>query len=292
MRTLFAGVPIGFSSEPPIPRPDVIPQAGHWRGRYTRRGRERRRAPLRRSRRRGAGRARRARDQGAPGPRRPEPGRSAQALRPPDRRRAPAHTRRGARARAPEGRGRRGRQAEAHRVEPPARDVHHPELHARRRPAARPDPGGQPRPHPRGGEVRLSARVQALDVRDVVDQAVDLARPCRAGPRDPPSRPRRRPGAQGDEGPPRARDRSSTAILRSTRSPPRSGSPRSASRSSSSSSSTRSAWRRRSETATRASPTSSPTRVRISPRSRPPIARGRPSCSTPSGSCNRVSGAS
>ena len=133
-----------------------------------------------------------------------DPG-SAEALRPPDRQRAPADARRGARARAAQGRGRRGGQEPPDRVQPPARDVDHAALHPRRRAAARPDPGGQPRPDPRRREVRLHARLQALDVRDLVDPAVDLARARRAGPHDPPSRPRRRPGAPRHPRPAHAR---------------------------------------------------------------------------------------
>ena len=120
-------------------------------------------------------------------------------------RRAPAHPCRGARARPPQGRGRRGGEEPADRVQPPARDVDHPPLHPRRRAAARPDPGGQPRPHPRGREVRLHARLQALDLRDLVDPPGDLTRARRAGPHDPPARPRRRPGAPGHAGAPDAR---------------------------------------------------------------------------------------
>ena len=138
------------------------------------------------------------------GGRRGDPG-SAEALRPADRQRAPADARRGARARAAQGRGRRGGQEPADRVQPPARDVDHPPLHARRRAAARPDPGGQPRPDPRRREVRLHARLQALDLRDLVDPAGDLARARRAGPHDPPSRPRRRPGAPRHPRAPHAR---------------------------------------------------------------------------------------
>ncbi len=44
-------------------------------------------------------------------------------------------------------------------------------------------------------EVRLHARLQALDVRDLVDSAGDLPRARRAGPDDSTPRPRRRPGA-------------------------------------------------------------------------------------------------
>jgi hypothetical protein len=135
---------------------------------------------------------------------RPYPG-SPQALRAADRQRPTADAGRGARARTPQGRGRRGGQASADRVQPAARDVDHPPLHARRRAPARPDPGGQPGPHPCGREVRLHARLQALHVCHVVDPPVDLARARRAGPDDPAARPRGRPGAPGHARPPHAR---------------------------------------------------------------------------------------
>ena len=168
----------------------------------------------------------------------------------PDRRRAAADTGGGARARAAQGRGRRGREAAADRVQPPARDVDHPQLHAGRRPAPRPDPGGQPRPDPRGREVRLHARLQALDVRDLVDPAVDLARARRAGPHDPAPRARRRPGAPRHPGTPDARPEARTATRRSTRSRHEADfTPRARRRLCSSSSRTTSRSRRRSATA-------------------------------------------
>ena len=113
--------------------------------------------------------------------------------------------RRGARARAAQGRGRRGGQAEADRVESPARDVDHAQLHEGRRAAPRPDPGGQPRPDPRGREVRLHDGLQALDVRDVVDPPGGHPRARRAGSDDPPAGPRRRAGAPRHARPPRPR---------------------------------------------------------------------------------------
>ena len=122
---------------------------------------------------------------------------SAEALRPPDRRRPAAHAAGGARAGPPQGRGRRGREAPPDRVQPPARDVDHAELHEGRRPAARPDPGRQPRPDPRGREVRLQARLQALDVRDLVDPPGRDPRARRPGADDPPPGARRRADAQG-----------------------------------------------------------------------------------------------
>ena len=134
---------------------------------------------------------------GDPGP--------AQALRAPDRRRAAAHRRRGARAGAPQGCGGRGCEAEADRVEPAPRHVDHAQLHEGGRAAARPDPGGQPRPDAGGREVRLHAGLQALHLRDLVDPPVGHARARRAGPHDPAARPRRRPGAARDARPAGAR---------------------------------------------------------------------------------------
>ena len=97
------------------------------------------------------------------------------------------------------------RRSEADRVEPPPRDVDHAQLHEGGRAAARPDPGGQPRPDPRGREVRLHAGLQALDVRDLVDPPVGDAGARGAGPHDPAARARRRPGASGHARPPPAR---------------------------------------------------------------------------------------
>ena len=148
---------------------------------------------------------------------RSDPG-SPQALRSPDRQRAPAHPRGGARARPPQGRGRRGGEEPADRVQPPARDVDHPPLHARRRAAARSDPGGQPRADPRGREVRLHARLQAFDVRHVVDPPGDLSArsPSRAARSACPSTsPTRCAASRGRAG---RSARSSTATRRSTRS--------------------------------------------------------------------------
>ena len=83
-------------------------------------------------------------------------------------------------------------QAPPGRVQPAPRDLDRQGLPGLRHAAARPHPGGQPRPHPRRREVRLQARLQALDLRDLVDPPVDVARDRRPGPHDPPARARRR----------------------------------------------------------------------------------------------------
>src|SRR5581483_837947 len=128
---------------------------GSWRADTPERGRQRRRVPVRPAVRPGRGGR-------APGS---DPPGAAPALRSPDRRRAPAPPRGGARARPPQGRGRRGGEAQADRVEPAPRHVDHAHVHEGGRAAARPDPGGEPRPDPGGGEVRLPARLQALYLR-------------------------------------------------------------------------------------------------------------------------------
>ncbi len=74
------------------------------------------------------------------------------------------------------------------RVEPPARHVDRAQLHERGRPAAGPDPGGQPRSDPGGREVRRQPRLQALHLRDLVDPPGDHARDRRPGQDDPPAR--------------------------------------------------------------------------------------------------------
>ena len=79
----------------------------------------------------------------------------------------------------------------AHRGQPAPRGV---DRQALRRPghgAARPRAGGQPRPHPRGREVRLHEGLQVLHLRDVVDPPGDHPRDRRPGPHDP------HPGAHG-----------------------------------------------------------------------------------------------
>ena len=147
--------------------------------------------------------------------------RPAEAVRPPDRRRAPAHAGAGARARAAQGHGRRGREAQADRVEPRL-------VMSITRNYTRADvPLLDLIQEGNLGLIRAVEKfdythgLQALHVRDVVDQAGDLTRARRAGPHDPPAGARRRPGAQGHEDG-ACSARSSTATRRSRRSPPRS----------------------------------------------------------------------
>ena len=83
------------------------------------------------------------------------------------------------------------------RQEPPARGQPAPRrlagqaLHRPRHAVPGPDPGGQPRPDPRGREVRLHQGLQVLDVRHLVDPAGDHPRHGRPGPHHP------HPGAHG-----------------------------------------------------------------------------------------------
>ena len=91
------------------------------------------------------------------------------------------------RARRPDGRavpGRRRRpagQAAADRGQPAARGVHRQALHRPRPGLPGPDPGGQPRAHPRRGEVRLHQGLQVLHLRHVVDPPGHYQGHCRPG---------------------------------------------------------------------------------------------------------------
>ena len=66
--------------------------------------------------------------------------------------------------------------------------------------AARPDPGRQHRPGPRGREVRLHQGLQVLDVRDLVDPPGAAARDRRPGPHHPGARAHGRADQQGAAG--------------------------------------------------------------------------------------------
>ena len=119
--------------------------------------------------------------------------------------RARAEVRRLARGRqedAPHGaRGRGGGrpgQARADRREPAPRRLDRQEVHEPRSSVPRPHPGGQHRPHEGGREVRAPARLQVLDVRDVVDPPGDHARDRRPGADDPHPRPHDRDDQQAD----------------------------------------------------------------------------------------------
>ena len=59
--------------------------------------------------------------------------------------------------------------------EPPARDLHRQEVHQPRPAVPGPHPGGQHRPDEGRGQVRVPARLQVLDLRDVVDPPGDHA---------------------------------------------------------------------------------------------------------------------
>ena len=97
-----------------------------------------------------------------------------------------------ARPRAAVGRPRRpAREEPPARREPAPRGLARQALHRPRHAVPRPDPGGQPGPHPRGREVRLHQGLQVLDLRDVVDPPGDHARDGRPGPHHP------HPGAHG-----------------------------------------------------------------------------------------------
>ncbi len=113
------------------------------------------------------------------------------AARPPPGRQAPGGAQGGQLRRAdPARRPGRGRQAGLHQGEPAAGRLAGPPLHPGLDAVARPHPGGQRRPGPRRGEVRLRTRLQVLDVRDLVDPAVHRpghrrAEPHRAAARAP-----------------------------------------------------------------------------------------------------------
>ena len=73
-------------------------------------------------------------------------------------------------------RARRARRQEgAHRGQPAPGGEHRQEVHQSRPAAARSDSGRQHRPDARGGQVRVPARIQVLDLRDVVDPPGDGA---------------------------------------------------------------------------------------------------------------------
>ncbi len=104
---------------------------------------------------------------------------------------------------------RHGGEERPDRGQPAPRRLDREALQRPRPDAARPDPGGQPRPHPCRREVRLAARLQVLDLRDLVDPAGHHAR-ARGPVADDPDP---RPHGRADE--PRRRVR--RALLQRTR---------------------------------------------------------------------------
>ena len=104
--------------------------------------------------------------------------------------------RRGGRAReADRGRRRRGEEPDD-QLEPPPRRLDREEVPGPRALAPRPDPGGCDRADPRSREVRLAARLQVLDLCDVVDPAGGAARRREQVAHDSDSGPHRRPRAE------------------------------------------------------------------------------------------------
>ena len=81
--------------------------------------------------------------------------------------------------------GRRAGQARTDRSQPATGGVDRQEVHQPRIAVPRPDSGGQHRPDEGGGQVRISPRLQVLDLRDMVDSPGDYARHCGPGAHDP-----------------------------------------------------------------------------------------------------------
>ena len=81
--------------------------------------------------------------------------------------------------------GRPGGQGADDQLQPRARRLDRQEVPAERAAAAGPHPGGHLRPDPRDREVRLAARLQVLDLRDVLDPPGDPARHREQGAHDP-----------------------------------------------------------------------------------------------------------
>ena len=80
---------------------------------------------------------------------------------------------------------RRAGQDRAGGGQPPAGGLHRQEVHQPRPAVPRPDPGGEHRPHEGGGQVRVQARVQVLDLRHLVDSPGHHPGHRRPGPHHP-----------------------------------------------------------------------------------------------------------
>ena len=87
-------------------------------------------------------------------------------------------------------------QARIDRSEPASRRLDCEEVHESRPPVSRPHSRGQHRPDEGRGEIRVAARLQVLDLRDVVDSPSHHARDCRSGAHDPHPRPHDRDDQQ------------------------------------------------------------------------------------------------
>ena len=108
--------------------------------------------------------------------------RHAAALPQRDRPPPAADARRGDRARQAHRARRPRRQGPDDQRQPAAGRLDRQEVPGLRADAARPDPGGHPRPDPRRREVRLAPRLPLLDLRDLVDPPGGRARDGRQGP--------------------------------------------------------------------------------------------------------------
>ena len=111
---------------------------------------------------------------------------AAEAPRPADARDDPLEGPEGDQQADVDGRG-EGAQGEARddRGQPAPRDLDRQEVHEPRPAVPRPDPGRQHRPDEGRRQVRIPARLQVLDVRDVVDPPGDHALDRRPGAHDP-----------------------------------------------------------------------------------------------------------
>ena len=147
--------------------------------------------------------------------------RHAAALPQRDRPPPAADARRGDRARQAHRARRPRRQGPDDQRQPAAGRLDRQEVPGLRADAARPDPGGHPRPDPRRREVRLAPRLPLLDLRDLVDPPGGRARDGRQGPHHQAAdQPRAQP-AQGRARGERCWPPSSTGRRPTPRSPPR-----------------------------------------------------------------------